>query len=74
MNFKTLKGYGLLFAFLFMSIFAQAEGSKDLYLTGPNTGYRAFLSSWPWGETGLAFNPFPTPGRMWVYANVGETI
>ncbi len=60
--------------FVFICSVAFAEGSKDLYLTGANTGYRSFLLSWPFSQAGAAFNPFPTPGRTWVYAKAGETI
>ncbi|TZF81845.1 tandem-95 repeat protein [Pedobacter sp. BS3] len=47
---------------------ALAEGSKEMAANG---GHRAhFLSS----ATTTIYNPFPTWGRVYVYAKVGETL
>lgn len=66
----------LLFSFLLSSSILEAQtlwgsGSRDLYPAGIE-GNRAWLSSM-WCNN-CAFNPFPTTGRVMVFAKVGETI
>lgn len=68
--FKVLLFIVLLF--LSKRAFAQneGEGSVSLYPSGA-TGNRAFLMS---STTTAAFNPFPTIGRVFVYANQGDIL
>ena len=54
--------------FLFYSMAAKAEGSKDLIANG---GYRAYLFS---SDTASSSFPFPTLGTVKVYVKAGETI
>ncbi len=48
----------------------RADGSKSLYPNGV-TGYRAYLGS---HSSGTAYNPFPTTGKTFAYAKVGDTL
>src|SRR5690606_31935180 len=62
--------YKVFFLMLMLPIFAQAEGSRDLYPEGAK-GYRAYLLT---PSTSANFNPFATPGTMKVYVKEGETV
>ncbi len=54
--------------FLFFSVTASAEGSKELTANG---GYRAYFFS---SDTASSSFPFPTLGTIKVYVKAGETI